>query len=212
MVFVALSSFCLESKTELIVPSPPTSDSFAAAPGPVPPSSPPAPATPLAAPASPSPPSVPVEPQHDVPYFRWGQFHPCSQCIHVFIFQNYLLYIYMCMFCRAAMANETERLTVLSELWESRFNDDSVPEDGECSVNENIFPQYFFLYLARGYCSQNMLWFPKSVLRATSSMHLCVLPTLTHLVQHVSNQLISWGVESDVLDERKPKIVHTVWS
>lgn len=49
--------------------------------------------------AAPSPSSAPMEPQHDVAYFR------------------------------AAMASETERLTGLSELWESRFDDTSIPEE-----------------------------------------------------------------------------------
>ncbi|XP_052467128.1 disks large-associated protein 5 isoform X1 [Carassius gibelio] len=48
---------------------------------------------------APSPPLPPLEPQHDVAYFR------------------------------AVMASETERLTGLSELWESRFEDTSVPEE-----------------------------------------------------------------------------------
>lgn len=31
------------------------------------------------------------------------------------------------------MVSETERLTVLSELWESRFDDNSIPEESKCS-------------------------------------------------------------------------------
>ncbi|XP_065098626.1 disks large-associated protein 5 isoform X2 [Paramisgurnus dabryanus] len=63
-------------------------------------STPPAPSTPQPSnSAMPLPPSVPVEPQHDVAYFR------------------------------AAMVSETERLTVLSELWQSRFDDTSIPEE-----------------------------------------------------------------------------------
>uniref|UniRef100_A0A8C2JYT7 Discs, large (Drosophila) homolog-associated protein 5 n=1 Tax=Cyprinus carpio TaxID=7962 RepID=A0A8C2JYT7_CYPCA len=48
---------------------------------------------------APSPPLAPLEPQHDVAYFR------------------------------AVMASETECLTGLSELWEARFDDTSVPEE-----------------------------------------------------------------------------------
>uniref|UniRef100_A0A671R1G6 Disks large-associated protein 5-like n=1 Tax=Sinocyclocheilus anshuiensis TaxID=1608454 RepID=A0A671R1G6_9TELE len=48
---------------------------------------------------APSPPLAPLEPQHDVAYFR------------------------------AVMASETERLTGLSELWVSRFDDTSIPEE-----------------------------------------------------------------------------------
>ncbi|XP_016139618.1 disks large-associated protein 5-like [Sinocyclocheilus grahami] len=48
---------------------------------------------------SPSPSLAPLEPQHDVAYFR------------------------------AVMASETELLTGLSELWESRFDDTSIPEE-----------------------------------------------------------------------------------
>ncbi|XP_066520821.1 disks large-associated protein 5 isoform X2 [Hoplias malabaricus] len=67
---------------------------------PVPSVSPPAPS--VSSPCPPAPISSPcasVEPQHDVPYFR-----------HV-------------------MADETERLSGLSELWESRFDDSSIPEE-----------------------------------------------------------------------------------
>ncbi|XP_051523693.1 disks large-associated protein 5-like [Myxocyprinus asiaticus] len=64
-------------------------------------SSPPsAPSSPqLSTSTSPSPPLVPLEPQHDVAYFR------------------------------AVMATETDRLTELSEFWESRFDDTSIPEE-----------------------------------------------------------------------------------
>lgn len=64
-------------------------------------SSPPAPSLPqpTTAAAAPSPLSAPLEPQHDVAYFR------------------------------AVMASETEHLNGLSELWESRFNDTSIPEE-----------------------------------------------------------------------------------
>ncbi|XP_030630977.1 disks large-associated protein 5 [Chanos chanos] len=54
---------------------------------------------PSPAPPAPSPPSVPEEPQHDVPYFR------------------------------AVVVSETERLTELSEQWEARFDDTSIPEE-----------------------------------------------------------------------------------
>ncbi|XP_060716468.1 disks large-associated protein 5 isoform X4 [Tachysurus vachellii] len=50
-------------------------------------------------PSSSSPSSATSEPQHDVPYFR------------------------------AVMASETERLTGLSEFWELRFEDSSIPEE-----------------------------------------------------------------------------------
>ncbi|XP_057214336.1 disks large-associated protein 5 isoform X1 [Triplophysa rosa] len=67
---------------------------------PLPASSPPVPSSPQSStPAAASPPSVPLEPQHDVAYFR------------------------------AVMASETERLTGLSELWKSRFDDTSIPEE-----------------------------------------------------------------------------------
>lgn len=69
---------------------------------PLPVSSPPPPATSSPQPstsAAASPPSVPMEPQHDVAYFR------------------------------AVMASETERLNGLSELWQSRFDDNSIPEE-----------------------------------------------------------------------------------
>ncbi|XP_067225234.1 disks large-associated protein 5 [Chanodichthys erythropterus] len=63
-------------------------------------SPPPAQSSPLPSTSTaPPPPSSPLEPQHDVAYFR------------------------------AAMASETERLTGLSELWESRFDDASIPEE-----------------------------------------------------------------------------------
>ncbi|XP_060795713.1 disks large-associated protein 5 isoform X2 [Neoarius graeffei] len=63
-------------------------------------SSPPA-AAPLPLPSLPpaTPSSAPLEPQHDVSYFR------------------------------AVMANETQRLTGLSEFWELRFDDSSIPEE-----------------------------------------------------------------------------------
>ncbi|XP_076856367.1 disks large-associated protein 5 isoform X2 [Brachyhypopomus gauderio] len=65
---------------------------------------PPAPQTPPPAPRTPppasiSPPSSPLEPEHDVSYFR------------------------------AVMASETERLTGLSEIWEMRFEDSSIPDE-----------------------------------------------------------------------------------
>ncbi|XP_043108953.1 disks large-associated protein 5 isoform X1 [Puntigrus tetrazona] len=63
-------------------------------------STPPAPSSPqLSISTAPSPPLAPLEPQHDVAYFR------------------------------AVMVSETERLTGLSELWESRFDDTSIPEE-----------------------------------------------------------------------------------
>ncbi|XP_026771519.3 disks large-associated protein 5 isoform X1 [Pangasianodon hypophthalmus] len=78
------------------------------APSPLPPASSASPSLPPASvplpppplpPACPSPSSAPSEPQHDVPYFR------------------------------AVMASETERLTGLSEFWELRFDDSSIPEE-----------------------------------------------------------------------------------
>uniref|UniRef100_A0A4W4FAZ5 Discs, large (Drosophila) homolog-associated protein 5 n=2 Tax=Electrophorus electricus TaxID=8005 RepID=A0A4W4FAZ5_ELEEL len=98
-------SFSFEPKTELTVATP-----LPPAPPPAPPSPPPScvsSAPPAStsrvasapSPASPSPPFSPPEPQHDVSYFR------------------------------AVMASETERLTGLSELWETRFDDSSVPEE-----------------------------------------------------------------------------------
>ncbi|KAI4880505.1 hypothetical protein NFI96_012346 [Prochilodus magdalenae] len=102
-------SFCFETKTESA--SPP-SDTFVTAASP---SSPPfclsnpvpahsscAPSPPASStvpPASSPPPPAPVEPQHDVSHFR------------------------------TVMADETERLTRLSELWELRFDDPSIPEE-----------------------------------------------------------------------------------
>ncbi|XP_073684723.1 disks large-associated protein 5 [Garra rufa] len=63
-------------------------------------SPPPAPSSPQPSTSTaPSPPMGPLEPQHDVAYFR------------------------------AVMASETERLTELSVLWESRFDDTSIPEE-----------------------------------------------------------------------------------
>uniref|UniRef100_A0A672KUD4 Disks large-associated protein 5-like n=1 Tax=Sinocyclocheilus grahami TaxID=75366 RepID=A0A672KUD4_SINGR len=63
-------------------------------------SPPPAPSSPESSiSTAPSPPLAPLEPQHDVAYFR------------------------------AVMASETERLTGLSELWVSRFDDTSIPEE-----------------------------------------------------------------------------------
>ncbi|KAL7857153.1 hypothetical protein SRHO_G00160520 [Serrasalmus rhombeus] len=108
-------SFCFESKTESTILALPSSESFAAtaasplsslpscssnpAPAPVAPSSPPPFVSSSLLPASPSPVSAPVEPQHDVSYFR------------------------------AVMADETKRLTGLSEMWELRFDDASIPEE-----------------------------------------------------------------------------------
>ncbi|XP_017561046.1 disks large-associated protein 5 isoform X2 [Pygocentrus nattereri] len=108
-------SFCFESKTESTILALPSSESFAAtaasplsslpscssnpAPAPVAPSSPPPFVSSSLLPASPSLVSAPVEPQHDVSYFR------------------------------AVMADETKRLTGLSEMWELRFDDASIPEE-----------------------------------------------------------------------------------
>ncbi|XP_036428932.1 disks large-associated protein 5 isoform X2 [Colossoma macropomum] len=107
-------SFCFESKAESTILALPSSESFATAapplssppscssnpaPAPVTPSSPPPSVSSPPPPASPSPISAPVEPQHDVPYFR------------------------------AVMADETKRLTGLSEMWELRFDDPSIPEE-----------------------------------------------------------------------------------
>nr|XP_055033092.1 disks large-associated protein 5 isoform X5 [Misgurnus anguillicaudatus] len=110
-------SFLSEPSTETTFPSPPKVVPPAATVSSPPPSlltpppdhhsnhlsvssSPPAPSTPQpSSSAVPSPPSIPVEPQHDVAYFR------------------------------AVMVSETERLTVLSELWQSRFDDTSIPEE-----------------------------------------------------------------------------------
>ncbi|XP_072523853.1 disks large-associated protein 5 isoform X2 [Salminus brasiliensis] len=100
-------SLCLEAKIESTIQSPPPSDSCAAdeavsTPLSPPPSclSNPPPAAVSPCVSSPPPPaSAPEEPQHNVPYFR------------------------------AAMAEETERLTGLSELWELRFDDSSIPEE-----------------------------------------------------------------------------------
>ncbi|KAL6475153.1 hypothetical protein MHYP_G00161930 [Metynnis hypsauchen] len=108
-------SFCFESKTESTILALPSSESFAAtaapplssfpscssnaAPAPVAPSSPPPSVSSPLLPASTSPVSAPVEPQHDVSYFR------------------------------AVMADETKRLTGLSEMWELRFDDASIPEE-----------------------------------------------------------------------------------
>ncbi|XP_056627980.1 disks large-associated protein 5 isoform X2 [Triplophysa dalaica] len=63
-------------------------------------SPPPVPSSPQpSTPTAASPSSVPLEPQHDVAYFR------------------------------AVMVSETENLTGLSELWKSRFDDTSIPEE-----------------------------------------------------------------------------------
>ncbi|XP_016356754.1 disks large-associated protein 5-like isoform X1 [Sinocyclocheilus anshuiensis] len=88
--------------TSLSSPPPPLST-----PPPDHPANPPSVSSPPPAPSSPQPsistapsPSLaPLDPQHDVAYFR------------------------------AVMASETERLTGLSELWESRFDDTSIPEE-----------------------------------------------------------------------------------
>uniref|UniRef100_A0A673JNM3 Disks large-associated protein 5-like n=1 Tax=Sinocyclocheilus rhinocerous TaxID=307959 RepID=A0A673JNM3_9TELE len=88
--------------TSLSSPPPPLST-----PPPDHPANPPSVSSPPPAPSSPqpsistapSPPLAPLEPQHDVAYFR------------------------------AVMASETERLTELFELWESRFDDTSIPEE-----------------------------------------------------------------------------------
>ncbi|XP_056109018.1 disks large-associated protein 5 [Rhinichthys klamathensis goyatoka] len=68
------------------------------------PTTPPSVSSPPPAPSSPQPstsaaPLAPLEPQHDVAYFR------------------------------SVMASETERLTGFSKLWESRFDDASIPEE-----------------------------------------------------------------------------------
>lgn len=71
------------------------------------PTNPPSVSSPPPAPSSPQPststapsaPLEPLEPQHDVAYFR------------------------------AVMVSETERLSGISELWESRFDDTSIPEE-----------------------------------------------------------------------------------
>ncbi|XP_062859243.1 disks large-associated protein 5 isoform X3 [Trichomycterus rosablanca] len=82
--------------------STPATSTAPVAPSSVSAASPPAsPPSSVSAPPHPASPSstMPSEPQHDVPYFR------------------------------AIMASETERLTGLSKLWESRFDDDSIPEE-----------------------------------------------------------------------------------
>lgn len=68
------------------------------------PTTPPSVSSPPPVPSSPQPstsaaPLAPLEPQHDVAYFR------------------------------SVMASETERLTGFSKLWESRFDDPSIPEE-----------------------------------------------------------------------------------
>ncbi|KAG7325213.1 hypothetical protein KOW79_011529 [Hemibagrus wyckioides] len=105
-----MSEPCLESVStsapsqdfSLASSTPPTvSPSSLSHPPPASPSS--APASTLLPPSSPpataSPSSATSEPQHDVPYFR------------------------------SVMASETERLTGLSEFWELRFDDSSIPEE-----------------------------------------------------------------------------------
>lgn len=42
---------------------------------------------------------------------------------------------------RAVMVSETENLTGLSELWKSRFDDTSIPEESKCS-STNYFIYY----------------------------------------------------------------------
>ncbi|XP_067285494.1 disks large-associated protein 5 isoform X2 [Pseudorasbora parva] len=109
-------SFLSEASVEPTFPSPPKSVHPApslslspslSTPPPDLPTRPPSVSSPPPAPSSPQPstsaapsvPFAPLEPQHDVAYFR------------------------------AVMVSETERLTVLSELWESRFDDTSIPEE-----------------------------------------------------------------------------------
>ncbi|KAK2876593.1 hypothetical protein Q8A67_020689 [Cirrhinus molitorella] len=116
-------SFISDANMETTFPSPPKpvlpAPSFSSPPPPLstpppdhpanPPSvssPPPAPSSPQPStstapspPLEPSPPMAPLEPQHDVAYFR------------------------------AEMVSETKRLTGLSELWESRFDDTSIPEE-----------------------------------------------------------------------------------
>lgn len=39
---------------------------------------------------------------------------------------------FWCIFFRSEIANETDRLMTLSELWESKVEDESIPEESEC--------------------------------------------------------------------------------
>ncbi|XP_052427234.1 disks large-associated protein 5-like isoform X6 [Carassius gibelio] len=105
-------SFLSDGNVEPTFPSPPkpvlpapslsTPPPLLSTPPPDHPANPPSVSSPPPAPSSstaPSPPLALLEPQHDVAYFR------------------------------AVMASETEHLTGLSELWESRFDDTSIPEE-----------------------------------------------------------------------------------
>lgn len=85
----------------------------------------------------PPPSSVPSEPQHDVSYFRWDLL-PLF-CVCVFLSVWYVLNMCLYVFYRAVIASETERLTGLSEFWELRFDDSSIPEESESAVWKNFF-------------------------------------------------------------------------
>ncbi|XP_058650393.1 disks large-associated protein 5 isoform X1 [Onychostoma macrolepis] len=95
-------SFLSDGNVEPTFPSPPKPvlPAFSlSSPPPDHPANPPLVSSPPPAPSISTAPSPPLEPKHDVAYFR------------------------------AVMVSETERLTGLSELWKSRFDDTSIPEE-----------------------------------------------------------------------------------
>lgn len=67
-----------------------------------------------------------VETKHNVPYFRYF-----SYCLGVLFLKDFFFLTFSFKFFRSEMANETERLTSLSLHWESKVEDESIPEESE---------------------------------------------------------------------------------
>ncbi len=118
--------FNIEPQAEPSEPSPPKS----------PRRSPPRTSPTLAPPT----PGSPLESKHDVPYFRWLTFLVClvicrSAFTINFSFNSKFLGSFLFFFCllfRLEIANETDRLTTLCVHWESKVEDESIPEESEC--------------------------------------------------------------------------------
>lgn len=71
-----------------------------------------------------------VETKHDVPYFRYFSYCLVFQKRTPFFFL-FLLKTFSFKCFRSEMANETERLMSLSLHWESKVEDESIPEESE---------------------------------------------------------------------------------
>lgn len=60
--------------------------------------------------------------------------------VYIYIFKCVICVVHVFVLYRAVMASETERLTGLSEFWELRFDDSSIPEESERAV------QHLFIF------------------------------------------------------------------